>query len=142
MHAALSTSLGRYMSIPHSIGRKPRVLVVDDYVDSAESMATLLRMLGYDVSTAYDGYAALHVARARQPDVILLDISMPGLNGYDVARQMRQLFGDDLLLIALTANGFEEDRRLAQEAGFDCHLIKPTDIEELEEILRQLVPTS
>src|SRR4051794_41672270 len=102
-------------------GRKGRVLVVDDCPDNAESMAILLRLLGHEVATAAGGQAALRTARAWRPDAVLLDISMPGMSGYEVARQLRSMFKNNIALIAITANGFEEDRRRALEAGFDRH---------------------
>src|SRR5690348_13255069 len=92
--------------------RPIRVLVVDDYRDNVESMATLLRLDGHAVEVAFDGATALRVAQARQPDVVLLDIAMPGMDGYQVARKLRTMFrGKPLLLIAVTAFGFQEDRR-------------------------------
>jgi CheY-like chemotaxis protein len=115
-----------------------RVLVVDDYPDNAESMAILLRLFGHKAATAHDGTAALQAARVRQPDVVLLDISMPKINGYEVARQLRRIFQDRVLLIAITALGFVEDRQRCLEAGFDRHLVKPADPAEIERLLGEL----
>src|SRR4051794_23320734 len=131
------------VKIPHG-ERKPipthrpiRVLVVDDYRDNLESMAILLRLDGYEVEVALNGFAALKLAQAQQPDVVLLDISMPGMDGYQVARNLRAMFrGKPLLLIAITAGGFDEDRKRSQEAGFDLHLVKPADPDQIEELLR------
>jgi len=120
--------------------RKGRVLVVDDCPDSAESMAILLRLSGYEVETATGGQSALRAARLRRPDVVLLDIAMPGMTGYEVARQLRDLFHDDIGLIAITANGFEEDCRRCLEAGFDRYFVKPADPDEVERALWQLTP--
>ena len=117
-----------------------RVLVVDDNVDSAEILATLLRMSGHDVRTAYTGPTALEAAVAHLPDVVLLDIGLPGLNGYEVARRLRQdpqLKG--VRLVAMTGYGDEADRQLAQEAGFDRHLVKPVDFPKVEELLTTLL---
>ena len=115
-----------------------RVLVVDDYPDNAESMGMLLRLFGYEVATAYNGSAALQVARVQQPDVVLLDISMPEMSGYEVATQLRRMFQDRVVLIAITALGFAEDRQRCLEAGFDRHLVKPADPNEVARLLREL----
>lgn len=113
-----------------------RVLVVDDNVDSTETLATLLRMSGHDVRTAYTGPAGLAAAAAYLPDLVLLDIGLPGLTGYEVARRLRQdpqLKG--VWLVAMTGYGDDADRRLAQEAGFDRHVVKPVDFPRLDELL-------
>jgi CheY-like chemotaxis protein len=124
--------------VPRSHRQAFRILVVDDYPDTAETMATLLRFYGYEVGTAFDGQLALQAARANQPDVVLLDISMPGMNGYEVARRLRRMFGDAVWLIAITSHGFEDDRRRCLEAGFDRHMLKPADPNEIEKLLGQL----
>jgi CheY-like chemotaxis protein len=104
-----------------------RILVVDDNVDAAESLAVLLRIQGHDVRTAIDGPAALHVAEAFRPEVVLLDIGLPKMDDYEVARRLREQAGmGNTLLVALTGYG-QEDRRRAEEAGFDAHLVKPAD---------------
>src|SRR5262249_60494638 len=101
-------------------GDRCRILVVDDNRDSAESLMMLCKLNGHEVHTAYDGFAAVEAAAKFHPDVILLDIGLPGLNGYEAARQIRSQFRDnDLMLVALTGWGSEEDRRRAKEAGFD-----------------------
>jgi signal transduction histidine kinase/integral membrane sensor domain MASE1/CheY-like chemotaxis protein len=114
-----------------------RVLVVDDNVDAAESLAWVLRLSGQDVRVSHDGTAALDAARADRPDVIFLDIGMPGMDGYEVARQMRS---DPTLceavLIALTGWGQEEDRRRSREAGFDHHMVKPVEPDAVQDLLR------
>jgi CheY-like chemotaxis protein len=115
-----------------------RVLVVNDYADNVESMALLLRLYGHDVETALGGPVALRAAWANPPDAVLLDISMPGMNGYQVARQLRSMFQDRVVIIALTAHGFEEDKRRCVEAGFDRHFVKPADPVEVEHLLRKL----
>jgi CheY-like chemotaxis protein len=112
------------------------VLVVDDYADNASSLAMLLRLFGHDVDIALDGPAALRAAQAHRPDAVLLDLSMPGMDGLQVARRLRTMFPDrPLLLIALTAHGLDEDRRLCKEAGFDWHLLKPADPLAIEDLL-------
>jgi CheY-like chemotaxis protein len=119
--------------------RPRRILVVDDNRDSAESLAMLLSLSGHEVRTANDGLAALDVARAFQPRVVLLDLGMPRLNGYDAARAIRaEPWGSDLVLIALTGWGQEEDKRRTAEAGFNAHLIKPVDHVAFEELLTSL----
>jgi signal transduction histidine kinase/ActR/RegA family two-component response regulator len=105
-----------------------RVLVVDDNRDSADSLAMLLRLRGHDTHTAYDGLAAVESAARLHPDVVVLDIGLPGLDGYEAARRIRrERPGRDLLLVALTGWGQDEDRRRSEEAGFDTHLTKPLD---------------
>jgi CheY-like chemotaxis protein len=118
--------------------RGVHVLVVNDYADNVESMAMLLRLYGHEVRTALGGLAALRAARTNPPEVVLLDISMPGMNGYEVARQLRSMFQDRVVLIALTAHGFEEDKRRCLEAGFDRHFVKPADPVKVEQLVREL----
>jgi PAS domain S-box-containing protein len=113
-----------------------RILVVDDNKDSAESLALMLRLRGAEVRTAYDGLEAVQGAGQFQPNVILLDIGMPKLNGYDAARRIRaQSWSNGTLLIAMTGWGQEEDKRRAAEAGFDHHLTKPIEHAALEKAL-------
>ncbi len=112
-----------------------RALVVDDNADAAESLAVLLRSAGHEVRTAYDGPSALAAARDLRPEVVLLDLGLPGMDGCEVARRLRQLEGlQGALLVALTGYGSEEDRRRSKEAGFDRHLVKPVDPAELREL--------
>jgi CheY-like chemotaxis protein len=114
--------------------------VVDDNVDSANILATLLRRSGHDVRTAYTGPTALEAAAADPPDVVLLDIGLPGLSGYEVAERLRQdpkLNG--IRLVAMTGYGDEAHRRLAREAGFDRHLVKPVDFRKVREIVSTLL---
>jgi signal transduction histidine kinase/ActR/RegA family two-component response regulator len=117
-----------------------RILVVDDNHDSAESMRSLLEILGNDVVTANEGRQALQSIAQRKPDVALLDIGMPKMNGYEVARRIRgESYGDDILLIAMTGWGQEEDRLRSRSAGFDHHLVKPVDLVELKRLLDERV---
>ena len=103
-----------------------RMLIVDDNREAADTLATIFRTMGNDVRTAYDGAEALEVARAFEPEVALLDLGLPGLNGYEVAQEIRtRPWGRDTLMIAITGWGNDEDRRRSQAAGFDHHLVKP-----------------
>jgi signal transduction histidine kinase len=116
-----------------------RVLVVDDNADAAEGVATILRMWGHEVMTAEDGVAALHLAESFVPDVALLDLGMPKLNGYETARRIRERpSGHDMALVALTGWGQPKDRDSTRQAGFDAHLIKPIASEELLETVDRL----
>ena len=122
-------------------GPKCRVLVVDDNEDSADSMAMLLQLKGYEVRTVYDGVAGVAVAAEFQPAVVILDIGMPELNGYDAARRIRGTSsGGGMVLIALTGWGQAEDKLRAREAGFDYHLTKPVSPAELAELLAEVAP--
>lgn len=117
-------------------GSGRRVLVVDDNRDGAESLADLLSLWGHETHAAFDGTSAIQAVHDRSPEVVLLDISMPGMSGYEVAQALRQSPGlDDMLLIALTGYGQEEDRRRSKEAGFDYHLTKPVDPDALRRLL-------
>lgn len=105
-----------------------RILVADDNVDSAESLGQLLELLGYEVRLANDGLRAVEVAGGFRPQVVLLDIAMPGLNGYEVCRRIRgQDWGKNTILAAMTGWGQQEDQRRSKEAGFDLHFVKPVD---------------
>src|SRR6185503_17471524 len=116
-----------------------RILVVDDNEDSAESLTILLSLAGNETHTAYDGLEAIEAAAAFKPDVILLDIGLPKLNGYEVARKIReQPWGQTVVLVALTGWGQEEDRRRSQDAGFNYHLTKPIDPLTLTDLLARL----
>jgi CheY-like chemotaxis protein len=115
--------------------RAYRLLVVDDNEDAADSLATLLGVLGYEVKVAYDGPEAIQAADGFMPDAALLDIGLPHLSGYDIARHMRSTRGPGVLLVAITGWGQEDDRRRAREAGFDSHFTKPADFEQLTGLL-------
>jgi PAS domain S-box-containing protein len=111
------------------LSAKQRILVVDDNRDAANTLAILLRVLGAEVNTAYDGNAAINAMSTEKPDVVFLDIGMPGMDGYEVAAKVRSRpEWQDVKLIALTGWGQEEDRRRTREAGFDMHLTKPPDV--------------
>jgi len=120
-----------------------RILVVDDNRDAAASLAMLLDIDGHQTSTANDGAAALAAIRERRPDLVLLDIGLPLLNGYEVCRRVRaEPWGNEVTLIALTGWGQDEDRERSRAAGFDGHLVKPVDLGALSNLLRSLRPTS
>jgi CheY-like chemotaxis protein/anti-sigma regulatory factor (Ser/Thr protein kinase) len=108
-----------------------RILVVDDNRDAAESLSMLLHGRGHEVQVAYDGLEAVGAVIAFNPDVVLLDIGLPKLHGYDAARRIRDLKGSGVLLIAVTGWGQDEDRRRSQNAGFDHHMTKPVDPEAI-----------
>src|SRR5262249_28998165 len=115
-----------------------RVLIVDDNRDGAESLGILLRASGHEVRTAYSGGDAVAAAEAFAPEAVLLDIGLPGMDGYEVAARLRQQPSTAAaLLVALTGYGQEEDRRRALEAGFDQHFVKPIDPDSLEQLLRR-----
>jgi PAS domain S-box-containing protein len=115
-----------------------RVLCVDDNLDACMSLALMLRLHDQEVEMAHDGLAALDKARSYRPDIILLGISLPGLDGYEVCKRLREEPGlANVRIVALTGWGQEEDRRRSQEAGFDLHVTKPIDLQLLEDILRQ-----
>lgn len=129
-------------SLPRADGPKAaalskcRILVVDDNKDSADSMAMLLRLRGNDIRTAHDGLEAVQVAETFHPELMLLDIGLPKLNGYEVARFIRQQpWGRDVVLVALTGWGQDEDRRRSREAGCDFHIVKPVEFATLEILL-------
>jgi two-component system CheB/CheR fusion protein len=112
-----------------------RVLVVDDCRDSADSLALLVGLWGHEAWAAYDGPSALVAAARHRPDVLFLDLALPGLSGFEVARRLRAAGVRPPLLVALTGFGREEDRRASAEAGFDLHLLKPAEPEELMRLL-------
>jgi CheY-like chemotaxis protein/anti-sigma regulatory factor (Ser/Thr protein kinase) len=116
-----------------------RIMVVDDYADAAESLAILLQMEGHEVRTAQCGLRAVELAQEFRPQVALLDIGLPGLNGYEVANRLRSLpETQEALLIALTGYGQAEDRNRSQVAGFDHHLLKPVNFELLLGLLASI----
>ncbi|HKI01863.1 MAG TPA: ATP-binding protein [Thermoanaerobaculia bacterium] len=143
IQSAIQTGSRPEPKAPPEDGAAPlplRVLVVDDNLDTAESLRLLLEMAGHEIRTAHSGPEALEAAAAFSPDAILLDIGLPGLNGFEVARRLRQ---DPLLgtaaLFAVSGYGQEEDRQRSREAGFDRHLLKPLDFEEIQNLLAAVV---
>src|SRR5260370_26433952 len=117
-------------------GEKLRVLAVEDNGDIAESLKLLLEQLGHEVLVALDGNGALELAARTNPQVMLIDIGLPGMNGYEVARSIRaQPEGSNIVLIALTGYGRDEDKEHSVAAGFDYHLTKPVDVDILQALL-------
>jgi CheY-like chemotaxis protein len=110
-------------------------MVVDDVADSAASMAELLERWGHESRMALDGATALDLAREFRPEIVMLDVGMPGMNGYELAGLLRQEFGPEIMLLAMTGYGQEEDRCQAIAAGFDHHLTKPVDLRVLCDLL-------
>jgi len=119
-----------------------RVLVVDDNVDAATSLAMLLTMTGNETHTANDGLEALELAASLRPEIILLDIGLPKLNGYEVCRRIRrESWGPAITVIALTGWGQKEDVRNSIEAGFDGHMVKPVELSALTKLLAEVEAT-
>jgi two-component system CheB/CheR fusion protein len=113
-----------------------RILVVDDNDDGAHTLAMLLKLWGHDFRLAHDGPSAVKIADSFRPEVVLLDIGLPGMDGYEVARRLREEAGlKDVFLVAVTGYGQDDDRRRSRESGFDHHLVKPVDPEALEQLL-------
>ncbi len=122
-----------------SLGASHRLLVVDDNQDAANTLAMLLRMQGHDVQVAHNGPAALDIAASHCPDLVFLDIGMPGMDGYEVARRLRRIPAlESVVLVALTGWGQQEDRRRSAAAGFDHHLVKPPEPQVVEQLLASL----
>ena len=111
--------------------KKLKILVVDDNVDTARGLTRLLKLVGNDVRTSYDGPGAISEAIAFRPEYILLDIGLPGMDGYEVARRLRKEGFGEAIIIAITGYGQPEDQRRSQEAGFNHHLVKPVDYDAL-----------
>lgn len=134
--AVTETKMGVNMDEPKAESGSRRVLVVDDNVDVANMLGKMLSLIGNEVQTSNDGPDAIECCREFRPDVVLLDIGMPGMNGYEVARKLRQEpCGTYIKLIALTGWGSDDDKRQTKEAGFDHHLVKPVQLADLEKIL-------
>jgi CheY-like chemotaxis protein len=122
--------------VPGSTPSPPRrILVVDDNLDAADSLAALLRLEGHTVRVANDGPAALAAAQVEPPDLVILDLGMPGMDGFEVARRLREQPGRTTVLVALTGWAQEDDRRRCSEAGFDGHLPKPVEPDALRQFL-------
>jgi len=128
-------------STPETNDAPLRILVVDDNRDSAETLTMLLELMGNEMSVAYDGEQALAIANETKPDVVLLDIGLPKMNGYDVARLIRQQpWGRNPILVAITGWGQTEDKELSRESGFDHHLVKPVDHDHLIKLIQTRKP--
>lgn len=112
-----------------------RVLVVDDNRDAADSMAAMIGVLGNEARASYSGQEVLRLVENFPPDLVLLDIGMPGMNGYDVCRELRKTQGDRVRIVALTGYGQESDRGQSEAAGFDEHLVKPISLDSLQRVL-------
>jgi CheY-like chemotaxis protein len=123
-------------AVPRKTSNTRRILVADDNVDAAQSLKLLLEMAGHEVHLAHDGRQAIYLAEQYVPELAIVDIGMPKLNGYDVARSIRStVWGRALYLVALTGWGQEEDKRRAAAAGFDLHMTKPVDPDRILDIL-------
>ncbi len=122
----------------HRQWRALRVLVVEDHEDTAATLAMLLRLYGYEVEVAVDGPTALQVVQLSRPDVVLLDIGLPRMNGWLVAKKIQeQCTGKRPFLVAFTGFGMEADQLRSQEAGIDLHLMKPVDGDVLDSVLKR-----
>jgi len=120
-----------------------KILLVEDHQDTAESLAAMLEGWGHEVQVAFDGLAALRAVAALAPDVVLSDLGLPSLDGYEFARRLRQQPGfGRVLLVALSGYGREEDKRRSLEAGFDHHLVKPPDMDVLQALLAGVAAAS
>jgi CheY-like chemotaxis protein len=113
-----------------------RILIGDDSADAAESSAMLLRLDGHEIQAVFDGPSALNAAASFKPEIVLLDIGLPGLNGFEVARRLRELPGGrQILVVAVSGYGQTQDRHQSRDAGFDQHLVKPVDGEQLSAVI-------
>lgn len=124
---------------PRPSGVQARILVVEDHDDSREMLRLLLELEGYEVEVAVDGQSGLDAALARPPLIALIDLGLPVLDGYEVARAIRDRFGRSVWLIALTSRTAPADRRRSAEAGYDLHVAKPVAPDRLKGILRDIV---
>jgi CheY-like chemotaxis protein len=136
---AATDAYGSHSDLADMPAEGARILVVDDNVDSADSMAILLSLDGHEVRVAFDGPTALAAAAEFSPQAVLLDIGLPGMDGYEVARRLRERTENrNILLVAITGYGQDEDRIRSKEAGFDHHLVKPVDPDILSRVLEAL----
>jgi CheY-like chemotaxis protein/two-component sensor histidine kinase len=134
--AGAESSTPQSPALEASLVASRRVLVVDDSEDGAESMAMILQFAGHETFKAYDGLAAIEAAERFRPDIVLLDIGLPRMNGYEVCHHLRQQpWGREMMIVALTGWGQEEDRNRSREAGFDVHMVKPVDFDALLQLL-------
>jgi CheY-like chemotaxis protein len=140
--AAAAKPAARPVEVAAAPAVRRRVLIVDDNEDGAESLAMLLQLEGHETHKASDGVAAVQAAERLRPDVVLLDIGLPILNGYEACARIRQMpWGKHLLLVALTGWGQEEDRQRSKDAGFDTHMVKPVDFDALLKLVASLPAT-
>jgi len=119
-----------------------RILVVDDNQDAAESLGILLKRAGHEVALANDGASALHTASTLNPTVVLLDLGLPGMNGFELCRRLRQQGLQGALMVAVTGYGRDSDRHRTREAGFDRHLVKPVAFDQLIEVMASARPNA
>jgi CheY-like chemotaxis protein len=126
--------------MPAKAGSHRTILVIEDNADARAALVALLELDGWTVEPAADGAEGIEIARAKNVDAALVDIGLPGMDGYEAARRMRQLPGRRLFLVALTGYGQPEDRERTAEAGFDAHLVKPVDPVELSAVLTREIP--
>jgi signal transduction histidine kinase/ActR/RegA family two-component response regulator len=133
--AAVVDSPRRTEAMPEEAAALRRILIVDDKQDAADSMAMLLRLCGHQVLVAHGAHQALEIAAAASPSVVLLDIGLPEMDGYEVCRRLRKQGMADTQIIAMTGYGQDRDRQLSQEAGFDAHTVKPVDLDEVLKLL-------
>lgn len=140
---ATNTVLAHSIPVPSgepAIQQPRRILIADDSRDSAESLALGLRLSGHEVLVAHSGPEAVAIAVHKRPAVIILDIGMPGLSGYEVAKRIRQeAWGSRAMLVALTGWGRDDDKQQARAAGFDHHLTKPIDPRDLESLMSSMI---
>lgn len=142
LRASVPSQISGPAEVAAAIGPSLRVLVVDDNVDAAESLGMLLKALGHEIELAYDGPTSLQVAARFRPDVILLDLGLPGIDGYEVARQLsRHPVLNRVVLVALTGYGQDSDRKRSLELGFNFHLVKPADFDTVKQILATVSAT-
>jgi CheY-like chemotaxis protein len=127
--------------LPDEVGLARRVLVVDDNQDAANAMAMLVGVLGGETRVAFDGESGVREARGFRPDLVLLDIGMPGMDGYEACRRIRHEHGQDMVMVALTGWGHDKDKAEALRAGFDAHLTKPADLDQLRRLFNATAST-
>jgi len=127
-------------TVAHATARPVRMLVVDDNADAADSLAEVVRSMGHHAEVSYSGLTALQIAADGRFDLVMLDIGLPEIDGYEVARRLRRILGPSTRIVAVTGYGAEEDRRRSREAGFDDHVVKPMMPETLSRILAALQP--
>ena len=125
-----------------SAGPARRILVVDDNRDASDTLAMLLRAMNHDVRVSHDGPSAIQDANAFHPQVVLLDIGLPGMDGFEVARRLREEYQPEAVLVAISGYGQDEDRRRARESGFDHYFTKPVGLDVLRGFLSDLPPKS